>query len=374
MSKERARRRRRQVMIEAMEAGVQAAAAPPTTVDTIEERKADLRHWVARVSWGLEHMEKLDRAQAAADAAWDRLEAEDRRRGRAARAGRGRPAARGCRRADRPWPLAAPPPLELVTMAKDRDENPGEDEGESGLESVRALASGEGDEEDGADIVPFAPKRAAKPYRPRHDGFTPARQKTFFKVLKKTGCIEDACRACGISTNTVRRWRNRWAAFDEKVECALAIASVELDMIAYKRATEGAEEKVFRDGKLISTKVKPSDAMLRLLMQGADPEKYGRTGQMPKGAVLRELKKQAEAEVRAKYRAVATEEELIQKAATLLGMLKKRRQKAKLAGGYTPGPEGLLIPPGWRIVRDLPALPPPDAADGPDPPDAPEPD
>lgn len=215
---------------------------------------------------------------------------------------------------------------------------------------------GEGVEE--ADILPVARKRAARAYRPRHDGFTPARQKIFFKALKKSGCIADACRACGISTNTVRRWRNRWPEFDEKVECALAIASVELDMIAYKRATEGAEEKVFRDGKLISTKVKPSDAMLRLLMQGANPEKYGRTGQMPKGAILRKLKKQAEAEVRARMRKGMSKKALIDKAVTLLGMLKKRRQKAKFAKGYTPGPEGLLIPPGWRIVRDLPAPPP----------------
>jgi hypothetical protein len=249
-------------------------------------------------------------------------------------------------------------------MARNRDDNPGEDEGESGWESVRALAAGEGDEESGEDIVPFVPKRAAKPYRPRHDGFTPAKQKIFFRALKKSGCIEDACRACGISTTTVRRWRNRWPDFDEKVECALAIASVELDMIAYKRATEGAEEKVFRDGKLISTKIKPSDAMLRLLMQGANPEKYGRTGQMPKGAILRKLKKQAQEEVRAEYRARVRKgmgrKELIEEVRKLLGMLKKRRQKAKFAQGYTPGPEGLLIPPGWRIVRDLPALPPPE--------------
>ena len=74
MSKERARRRRRQAVIEAMEAGVVAAATAP---GDIEERKAELRRWVARVSWGLAHMEKLDRAKAAADAAWDRLEAED---------------------------------------------------------------------------------------------------------------------------------------------------------------------------------------------------------------------------------------------------------------------------------------------------------
>lgn len=247
-------------------------------------------------------------------------------------------------------------------MARNRD-NRGEDEGESGWESVRALASGEGDDARDADIAHVTPKRAAKPYRPRHDGFTPARQKIFFKALKKSGCIEDACRACGISTETVRRWRKRWPDFDEKVECALAIASVELDMIAYKRATEGAEEKVFRDGKLVSTKVKPSDAMLRLLMQGANPEKYGRTGQMPKGAILRKLKKQAEAEVRARMRKGMSRKALIASLMKGLAMLRKRNDKAKFAEGYTPGPEGLLIPPGWRIVRDLPALPPPDAPD-----------
>ena len=138
---------------------------------------------------------------------------------------------------------------------------------------------------------PLPAERAAKAYRPRHDGFTPARQRTFFKVLKKSGCITDACRACGISRNTVRRWRDRWTEFDEKVEAALAIASVELDMIAWKRATQGAEEKVYRDGRLVFTRVKPSDSMLRLLMQGANPGKYGRMGQTPKRALVKKLRK-----------------------------------------------------------------------------------
>ena len=218
---------------------------------------------------------------------------------------------------------------------------------------------GEGEEGE-SNIIPFAPKRVAKPCRPRHDGFTPARQRTFFKVLKKSGCITDACRACGISRNTVRRWRDRWAEFDEKVEAALAIASVELDMIAWKRATQGAEEKVYRDGRLVFTRVKPSDSMLRLLMQGANPQKYGRTGQAPKRAHLKKLRKQAKEEVRAEYRAKGSKEELVAKLGPLLDGLGRRLEKAKLAKGYTPGPEGLLIPPGWRAVPDLPALPPPE--------------
>ena len=78
MTNERAARRRRQALIETMEAGVTLAQAAVAAKDLeMEERKAELRHWAAKVLWGLGHMEKLDKAQAAADAAWDRLEAED---------------------------------------------------------------------------------------------------------------------------------------------------------------------------------------------------------------------------------------------------------------------------------------------------------
>jgi len=210
---------------------------------------------------------------------------------------------------------------------------------------------------EGGNVIPFVPKRAGKPCRARHDGFTPAKRRKFFKALKKSGCIQDACRACGISRNTVRRWRDKWPDFDEKVEAALAIASVELDMIAWKRATEGAEEKVFRDGRLVMTRIKPSDAMLRLLMQGADPKKYGRTGQMPKGAVMKKLRKEAEAAARAGMRASLPE--LTQSIRRQLAVLRQRR----LAQGYSEGPDGRLVPPGWKMVPDLPALPAPEAGD-----------
>jgi molybdenum-dependent DNA-binding transcriptional regulator ModE len=200
----------------------------------------------------------------------------------------------------------------------------------------------------GSNVAPFA--GTPKPLRARHDGFTPARQRKFFKALKKTGCIADACRACGISRNTVRRHRDKWPDFDSGVEAALAIASVELDMIAWQRATVGAEEKVWRDGKLVMTRIKPSDAMLRLLMQGANPKKYGRTGQMPKGAALKQLKRQAEKEVAATLR--ASEKDLTETLMKKLDVLHRRR----LAQGYSEGPDGCLVPPGWKMVPDMPAL------------------
>jgi hypothetical protein len=124
-------------------------------------------------------------------------------------------------------------------------------------------------------------ERAAKPHRQRHDGFTPKKQRKFFKALGKTGCISDACRACGISRNTVRRHRDKWPEFEARVQAALAMASTELEAIAWQRAVEGAPEVVIRDGKVAWIKIKPSDAILRLLLQGANPRKYGRTGALP---------------------------------------------------------------------------------------------
>jgi hypothetical protein len=214
----------------------------------------------------------------------------------------------------------------------------------------------------GGKVVRFPSRLNSGAIRPRHDGFTPAKQRKFFKALKKCGCIRDACRAAGISKTTVDRWRNKDETFDGRVEAACAIASNELDMIAWQRATRGCEEKIYRDGKLVSVRVKPSDAILRLLMQGANPEKYGRTGQLPRPKdkdLLKRLKQQARREVRAAYEA-GNRESLVAEAAKLIGMLKRRREKEKLAAGWTPGPDGrLVVPPGWRMVPAAPLLPPP---------------
>jgi hypothetical protein len=225
----------------------------------------------------------------------------------------------------------------------------------------------DGGEEDGAEekggLVRLPSRRKAGAIRPRQDGFTPARQRKFFKALKKTGCIKDGCRAAGISKTTVDRWRNKDAAFDAKVDAARAMASAELDMIAWTRATQGCEEKVYRDGELVYVRVKPSDSILRLLMQGANPEKYGRTGQLPQPKdkeLMKRLKREAKREVRAAYEA-GNGEALVEQGTALLGMLKRRRQRERLAAGWTAGPDGqLVVPPGWRMVRAVPLLPPPE--------------
>ena len=174
--------------------------------------------------------------------------------------------------------------------------------------------------------------------RMRHDGFTPARQKKFLTWLGRTGCLKDAARKAGISTRTVLRTRDRLPDFEAKVQAALTLAAPELEAIAYKRATEGVEETVIRDGKVVGVRVKPSDSILRLLLQGANPKKYGRMGPA------------AGRKAKAREREADSLPPIEEVQARVLRKLELVRERLVRDEGFTEGPDDTLVPPGWRMV------------------------
>jgi hypothetical protein len=215
-------------------------------------------------------------------------------------------------------------------------------------------------------LAPWAVERAlAGPGRPRGrirakaGGFTPDKQKIFFKWLGKTGCKKDAAGKAGISKTTVDRWRNRDPAFDARFDAVMAMASTELEAIAYQRATEGAEETVIRDGKVAFTRKKPSDAMLKTLLQGANPKKYGSRGFG--AAHLRRLRLKIEEELRPRLKLEIQREmeeaqpsgieETRERLANRLERLRRQVERECLAKGWTLGPGGMLLRPGWVMVR-----------------------
>lgn len=124
--------------------------------------------------------------------------------------------------------------------------------------------------------------------RERHDGFTAKKRRKFLKMLEKTGSVSDACRKVGISTTSAYRTRRLLPEFARHWDLALSKASVGVELLAWERAVEGVEEPVFAYGKKIGTKVKKSDSILRLLLQGADKEKYGRQGAVANKAAIEE--------------------------------------------------------------------------------------
>lgn len=175
--------------------------------------------------------------------------------------------------------------------------------------------------------------------RARHDGFTAARQRVFLKTLGETGCVRDACRVAGISSTAVYRWRDRLPDFAERWETALAMASTELEAIAWKRGVEGVEVKTVRNGEVVAVTKKPSDSILRLLMQGADPVKYGRAGG---AAVSEKVREEIKEELRREeYERRKAEEPEVR--AQLLDMLEQMHQRMLASGLYEVAEDGHLI-------------------------------
>lgn len=201
----------------------------------------------------------------------------------------------------------------------------------------------DGEEEDGGDGFGGGGARGIGELRRRIDGFTPERQRKFLKWLGKTGCVKDAAGKAGISTTTVDRTRRKFADFDARCVAALELALPKLEAIAYKRATVGAPEKVIRKGKVVQIRQKASDAMLRLLLAGAAPRKYGRYAGLARGGG------KARRETREPWRRTRSPEEVKESILRKLAAIKRHRLAQ---GGYSEGPGGVMVPPGWRMVRE----------------------
>lgn len=106
-----------------------------------------------------------------------------------------------------------------------------------------------------------------KPFRYRHDGWTPARQTAFLQALRETRSVTDACEHVGLSTTSARRAYKRIPEFAAAWDHALALGQPALERAAYQRAVEGWLEPVFHGGKIVGHRRRYSDTMLKLLMQ-----------------------------------------------------------------------------------------------------------
>lgn len=183
--------------------------------------------------------------------------------------------------------------------------------------------------------------------RARHDAFTPERRVPFLKRLAKTGCILDACRAVGVSSRTVYRLQERDPEFMKHCELALAMARTPVELAAWERGVVGIEEDYVRGGQ-VYTRVKRSDSILRLLLQGADRKKYGPRPGFTRKRLLKLERKQIEKEVRAEIRAkMPSFDDAMAMLEPKLAAFGAREDQKKIEEGWTKTEEGHMIPPGW---------------------------
>jgi hypothetical protein len=198
------------------------------------------------------------------------------------------------------------------------------------------------------ELLPWEGDPPEETGRQRRDAFTGARKQQYLKALAKHGCILDACRVTGISSSTVYNHQKSDAEFERHCRLAVDMAATPIELTAYERAVVGQEEPVIRGGKVVGTRMKRSDYMLRILLQGANPKKYGPRPGFTRKRLLKSERKQIEREVRAELeeRPTSFEDAIIQldKALDHFG---NRDRDQRLEQGWTELDCGVWVPPGW---------------------------
>jgi hypothetical protein len=210
--------------------------------------------------------------------------------------------------------------------------------------------AGDGVSRDRASAPAETPAKAAP--RQRHDAFAAAKKRAVLRALAKTGCILDAARAAGASPRTVYRHQESDPRFAEHCRIALAMAATPIELTAWQRAVEGVEQE-FACGGEVHVRRRYSDGLLRLLLQGADPKKYGARPGFTRKRLAKAERKQIEREVRAELKPRKTKPQIDREAAMARIMAtlfppdeeQRARDAQRLATGWTRTADDQWIPP-----------------------------
>ncbi len=191
--------------------------------------------------------------------------------------------------------------------------------------------------------------------RQRHDAFTDARKHDFLTALMKTGCILDACRAVGISPKTVYRHQDSDPRFAAHCRTAQKMSGTPLELTAWTRAVEGVEREFACGGQVYTRRIY-SDSLLRLLLQGSNPKKYGQrpgfTRKQLAKAERRQIRREVEADYRlgGKYARHRSGEEIKASILRKFAAIDRHEEPKKLAAGWTKTADGHWAPPGYGWV------------------------
>ena len=96
----------------------------------------------------------------------------------------------------------------------------------------------------------------------------------FLAALAGTGNVTVACEKAGICRRAAYQWRSDQASFRTAWDDALESAADLLEEEARRRAADGWEENVYKNGELVGTIRHYSDVLLIFLLKGIRPYKY----------------------------------------------------------------------------------------------------
>jgi hypothetical protein len=198
----------------------------------------------------------------------------------------------------------------------------------------------------------------------RHDAVQGKRRRVFLDALAKCGCLRDAARAAGVSPTTVYDHQARDAGFARHCRTALDMAGSDIELHAWERGVVGVEEEVIAYGKVVGTRIRRSDMILKLLLQGSKPKKYGARPGFTRKRLAKAYRDEIEREVREEWRRFDKQQvdRGIDELADKIEKFHERANRRKIEGGWIRHGGG-WIPPGWEWTGegDPPVLDDPDA-------------
>lgn len=115
-----------------------------------------------------------------------------------------------------------------------------------------------------------------RPLPPDAPALTNTQQTELIAHLIASGSMQKAADSIGVPIASVRLALSAdpalWGAAESAIRsCRVAILEDE----AMRRAVDGVEEPVYQAGQLVGTKRVYSDSLLKLMLQAADPARYG---------------------------------------------------------------------------------------------------
>ena len=123
-------------------------------------------------------------------------------------------------------------------------------------------------------LIPFTPVQL----RPRHDGWTAAKQIAFIEALAETACVEEACRRVGMTAQSAYRLRRRecGAAFLRAWDDALDHALHRLEQAALSRALNGVPRPIFYKGEQVGEWREYDERLTMFLLRHRRPHRFGK--------------------------------------------------------------------------------------------------
>lgn len=127
--------------------------------------------------------------------------------------------------------------------------------------------------------LPFTPVPRATP---RHDGWTPERQRAFIEALADTGSVRTAANMVNMSSESAYALRRhpQAAPFRAAWEAALGLGVQRVKDEAFDRAINGQLVPVFAGGKLMGYRRKKNDRLLMFILRH-----YGATAAEPRHTI-----------------------------------------------------------------------------------------